>query len=460
MRIWNDLLKAALLGTERSTLPEASLQQLRSKGLANTDSPEKQLLEGLAFQAMLEKVGFPILSLEDIPTAPIVEEEQFCSAAAMQHLEQILNGPYDKALREFIWYLRKADLYLAPESLPDFFYKCLSDKTLWQQIKPLIGSRGNWLLHLNPDWERLQSNANVEEWPTGDRETRLAILRYLREMQPDTAIVLLNSTWQKESHANKVAFMKTLEVQLNEGDAAFLEQALSDKRKEVRKQAVALLAKLSNSKWMARMKQRAEEWFQTDKNLSFQFPEQLDKQALSDGFELKPKTTSRFEKERLIIDQLLSVLPPSYWQERLHKEPLACLQYFYQAQDHSKNLLAALAKSVTYWCDPVWQEAFLKFWQQHQAEELWNNKVGKDLIASLPNAVFNTFILSHLKARPFLLQEEQLISQMICQGVQFWSDPLTIAIIKPFQDWMAKANNYDWSTIHYKKNSGSSGISG
>lgn len=451
MKIWNDLTKAALLGTERSTLPEAVRQQLLEKGLAKENSAEQEILEGLAYYATIRKAAFPLVRAgEGLLENQITEDEAYCSPISIRHLDEILEGPYQDALPEFVWYLRKANKSLAPESLPGFFYKCLSDAELWKQIKPLIGKRGQWLLNLNPDWERLNSNADVEQWPTADHETQLAILRYLRDQQPEQAITLIESTWEKESVQHKKAFLQTLEVNLSDIDERFLENCLNDKRREVRLKANKLLAQLPESQWMQRMERRADTWLITEKMLKLQIPEELDKESIRDGFILKKGMLKR-DKEAACLDYLIASLPPIYWENRFQLKPLQCLDYFFQANDLSKPIILALTKSVAFWKIDNWLYAFLQFWLNHQAAELWNNKAGKELLSKLSNATFNNFIVETLKNRSFLIREDFLIYQMLHQKTQFWSDQLTLPLIRQFQNWMASANAYDWSTIHYKR---------
>ena len=451
MDIWKELTKVALLGTERAKLGEALQEALQSNGLSTESAPEQQVLEGLAFFSTLQKASFGLGSFQNAKALNLPKVEQYCSPEAIWHLNQILEGPYPKALREFIWYLQKSNTMLAPELLPDLFYKALSDRALWQRIEPLIGQRGQWLLNLNADWERIQSNPNVELWPTGTKEMREAILRFLRKERPEDAIPLLESTWDTESVPQKLAFLKTLDRNLNDKDEAFLERCLSDKRKEVRLQSAQLLKHLPNSGWQLRMQARADQWIELDSKLRLHLPEKLDKASLRDGLLIDSKRSTKRERERKFVEYMGEVLPPAYWENRLSSAPDQCLDYLYSSPDYGKQWLLAIQTGLQFWTDPRWQEAILDFWLRNQPDALWNNKTGKAFIEKLPNSIFNTFIRSYLKRRRSLLQEDHLVCQMLCQGVQFWSDPLTLSVIRPFQEWMGKASMYDWSTIHYKK---------
>ena len=57
MNIWKDLLKTALLGTERGNLSEVTQRELQEQGLGLNVSPEQQILEGVAYYQQLKKVN-------------------------------------------------------------------------------------------------------------------------------------------------------------------------------------------------------------------------------------------------------------------------------------------------------------------------------------------------------------------------------------------------------------------
>ena len=123
---------------------------------------------------------------------------------------------------------------------------------------PLLGERGRWLAAQNPEWSWVTGTSGEGDnvWETGDRAARLAYLRKVRETQPGRARELLISTWKVEPAEDRAAFIAVLETGLSQDDEAFLEAALDDKRKEVRRKAAALLARIPGSALVTRMTER------------------------------------------------------------------------------------------------------------------------------------------------------------------------------------------------------------
>jgi hypothetical protein len=93
----------------------------------------------------------------------------------------------------------------------------------------------------------------------GDRrpDERRALLGRVRRSDAARGRALLESTWAEEPPGQRAAFLACLEEGLGPGDEPFLERAFEDRRQEVRRAAVALLATLPESALVARMTDRA-----------------------------------------------------------------------------------------------------------------------------------------------------------------------------------------------------------
>lgn len=154
--IWQELNKTALLGTERRPLPPETLDQLQKLGIVTTHAAPTVLLDSAALVGQMRKAGKVLPNfIGNLPEPTLVSEENFCNRISIRHLELILNGPYKKALPEFIFLAAKANQILPPEYLPAFFQESMRNKKLWETILPIIGNHGHWLLRQNPNWNRL-----------------------------------------------------------------------------------------------------------------------------------------------------------------------------------------------------------------------------------------------------------------------------------------------------------------
>lgn len=154
--IWQELVKTALIGTERSTLSADLQSHLQSQGIDITADAPQVLLQSAAMYAQLRKAGFVLQNLiGNLPQPALVSEENSCSRISIRHFGQILEGTYKKILPEFIFIAAQANKILPPEYLPLFFQNCQRNKKLWHTALPVIGNRGRWLLQQNPAWKRL-----------------------------------------------------------------------------------------------------------------------------------------------------------------------------------------------------------------------------------------------------------------------------------------------------------------
>ncbi|MEM1122497.1 MAG: DUF5691 domain-containing protein, partial [Bacteroidota bacterium] len=252
--LWEELVKLALLGTDRSTLSPDVKAQLQAYGIDTDKEITEVVLESAALQAPLQKAGFQPIKWEGEDLAKSSEEELAnCSPKSANHLNLILNGRYPFALTEFVQTIADHRKYLPHELLPELLDKCIKDETLWEKLRPIIGSRGNWLIQLNPTWQPLAMTVSEEKWELGTKEERVAMLKMLRQQAPTEGLQLLLSTWAEDGLSEKVALLKCLAVSLSDMDEVFLEECLDFPRKEIRDNAAKLLGQLPNSQLQQRI---------------------------------------------------------------------------------------------------------------------------------------------------------------------------------------------------------------
>ena len=154
--VWQDLVKTALIGTDKATPSVSTLENLENMGIKAIDTAEV-VLEGAGVLTVLRKGGFPLNDFKEaMPEICEAENGRQCSSKSAQHLKEILNPKKDRqwgeALLEFIFYAQRNNKILPFELLPSLFHLFRGDKKMNEIIKTVIGKRGTWLAKQNADW--------------------------------------------------------------------------------------------------------------------------------------------------------------------------------------------------------------------------------------------------------------------------------------------------------------------
>ena len=174
--VWQDLVKTALIGTDKATPSVSTLENLENMGIKAIDTAEV-VLEGAGVLTVLRKGGFPLNDFKEaMPEICEAENGRQCSSKSAQHLKEILNPKKDRqwgeALLEFIFYAQKNNRILPFELLPSLFHLFRGYKKMIEIIKKVIGKRGTWLAKQNADWfVYTQTVENIDFIPFPKEET-------------------------------------------------------------------------------------------------------------------------------------------------------------------------------------------------------------------------------------------------------------------------------------------------
>ena len=453
--LWKNIIKTALMGTDRSELSEITLEELEKLGININDKPANVLLEGATFYAQMRKAGFQPQSWKgEIPLPAQKDASQICSKKSSDHLAMILNGMYTPALDEFIQQLIFNKKTLPPELLPTLLEKCRSDKMLWEKLRFAIGERGHWLIEQNEDWHFLAGKINHVQWDEGRKEERIQLLKHLRNTQPDEAVELIESTWEEDDWQHRVAFLQVLEKNLSLADEPFLEKCLDEKRKEIRRTAAFLLEKIEGAELRNRMWERLQRCVSIKNKLiakskiEIQLPETCDKAMLRDGIDPRKKWSKGGLKASYFA-QMFIIVSPSRWEVFLEKNPKEILGMFVRSEWAELLMQTAIAATVRH-RDEKWMEAICDFYFKNHEKQRWEGLELKALFAILPERLFNQFAIQELKNFNVILERATPLVRLLELNESAWDKNLTLLLMKNVRYLISQNINYTYKYIHYR----------
>lgn len=455
MQTWQETLKTALVGTERQEVPQASGEDAVSRLLAQVDrsSRERALLKLSAILACCRRAGFLPLKADSALPAPAEGNDlPVCLPGAAQDLARMLQGEYDELLPVWLTAVAARGQRAPDETLPELLDLGSRSRAIHPAILPVLGRRGRWLAAQNADWEwaRQRSPSEIESspeafadaeqtWQTGARAERAALLRELRASNPALARQLLTSTWSQDPPEERALFLGTFAIGLCLEDEPILESALDDRRKEVRRQASELLARLPDSQLCRRMfAWTAPLLTITRRRLKDQLevtpPAQCDRAMQRDGVELKPP--QGIGEKAYWLEQMLSVIPPRRWSEHLSRTPETLIALA-AATPWEANLLEGWTHAAILHRDAEWAEAILRLHCRkgripYHVE--WKRAIPKERLEAC--------ILELLQSHPGPLGRGHLADSLLTAMDGYWGAELTRAVLENLKKhfWQQKGS--------------------
>jgi hypothetical protein len=284
----------------------------------NDAATETSLWQAIAVHDIWQRAGFIPANADALPAAEA--DERTCPRAAEQTLSLLLRGLHPNLLESWLQQAQSHGFRLPHTHLPAMLDLGVQKASLRAALIPLLDRRGSWLVAQNLVWAERYGVAGEDtdsQWNLGNQAERAHALRVMRARDPANALAALQADWTNESPEDRAIFLPCLEVNLSLDDEAFLENALDDKRKEVRTQAQTLLAALPDSQLVMRCIERLAPLMAYKKKLligaqmEVTLPEACDKAMTRDGIgiQAQPKLG---EKAGWLRD-LISRVPPAHW---------------------------------------------------------------------------------------------------------------------------------------------------
>ncbi len=449
MDVWRELINTALLGTERRQLTPELRQALARQGL-DAELPAAQLLlEGAAvFHQLKRGAGSLEVFQGNLPEPPAIQGTRPVDPRSAYHLQLILSGRYLPALEEYVAGISGQEKVLPPESLPALLDRCLDDDGLWQALRPIVGETGRWLVSLNTRWRSLFADPDPGRWAGGSREERQAQLLVLRRLQPAEGRKLLRDSWPALPFRDRAVLLDALRPGLSSDDEDFLEEALADRRKEVRRIAAELLLLVPGSRFSEHLYHWASAFIGED--LAIALPSEPADEFVAVGLQEGPTPGTRISLRTGWLVQVLAYLAPARWEQQLGLTPLGILRLAAGHKD-GQALISAWMEATLRFNDHRWMGALLALWQENGADDILQNKVARQLMEKMPDQLVNRFVINQLERKGPLVMENTLTGQLLLLGKHWWSDQLTLIIVKGFQSWLSESKVHSWGVWHYKQ---------
>lgn len=430
--LWQETVATAIVGTARRA-PEpnpagGALGQVLEALPAAT--LEQKLLGTAATLALYRRAG-QLPTLGPASPAPAEPETQLrCRPAAAARLGTMLAGLYSDLLPE--WFALAEGQRVPEELLPDVLDWSQKHLDQLEHILPVLGARGRWLAAYRPSWraiavaalaDRATPETLTAHWHTGDRASRKLLLARLRLYNLALARELVASTWAEDGAEERLVFLQTFPTGLSMEDEPFLETALDDRAKDVRRAAAELLAHLSASRLVQRQIARGQMFLHWNSGrllrkaqIEVTLPENCDKEMQRDGAEPKPPRGQQTGEKAWWLEQILGAVPPATWSQAWDKSPTEILDAATRG-DWQDMLYKSWVMATVRFRDAAWAEAFI---QRSVARPL--------LLEILPALNREALLLTHLQNNP---QEGML---MLLAYVHPWSEKLSRLALQQMQN--------------------------
>ncbi|MFF0461066.1 DUF5691 domain-containing protein [Streptomyces mexicanus] len=378
---WEELVTTALLGTDRRALPA---------GVPGSRAPSA-LLDAAAVDTVRRRAGLRAAPALERPEPAPEDPRPALPEAAARRLSMLLadrpgvagGGRRGMApdLMELLpqWLaMANAHGYAAPpETLPALLDAARARTDLRPAALAFAGPRALWLARLNPDWRfalraapggsaALPGPEDTDRirqlWEEGLFAERVALLAAIRSRRPAAARELLAATWATERAEDRLMFLDSLRTGLGPDDEPFLEQALTDRSRNVRATAAELLSALPGSALAARMAERAAACVAVDPlrgtpTLVVEAPHECDPGMERDG--VVPKAPAGRGERSWWLGQLLEAAPLGTWSARLGGRTPQEIVALPVADDWQGELHAAWCRAAVRQKDAQWARALL-----------------------------------------------------------------------------------------------------
>lgn len=376
--------------------PPAQIRSLAASAMLGTDragrSTPAELLTRAVVTGMQSRAGWrPGTCSGALPACP-PDPRPAASTAAMSTLARLLGAPDQGLIEEWATLAQARGVRVGDSGVPLLLNWWSRQPHKSEAVFVVAGSRGEWLASLNPAWRKPVAGAAIppnadEIWQTGRTSERLSVLATVRRDDPARAHEMIKSTWGADGADERRRFVEAMVVNLSLADEEFLEAALDDKSKLVKRAAAAVLGRLSGSRLRRRMNERTRAMIVVEKEkkgllrktsvkVTLNPPQEYSKEWERDGVEeAAPQGTG---KRAFWMREIMSGADLSVWTEATGLDPEGVLEAI-KDDDFAKQAVAALGTAARLTADAAWSLTLARAALKRKGDPgyglapLWNN---------------------------------------------------------------------------------------
>ena len=459
----SELARMAMLGGERRqiALPRTNgaLGAMLDKLDAAAD-PEGALLTAAGLISVYQQAGqVPIAFEEPLPDPSRPETQPVCSPGAAALLDRMLNGKNERVIDEWIGLAVDAGQVAPPRLTPSLLDHGTRNPELRERTKRVAGQLGRWLAGFDPRWDYTRRDAggteteNTATWEEGTRAERKAFLRDMRARDPEAARELLSKCFGNEPARERAEFLEQFLTGLSLEDEPFLEQALDDKRQNVRQTAARLLAALDGSALAGRMVERLRplvclERKMMREKLAVEYPESCDKAMQRDGIKEKKPSDADYGQKAWWLAQVVSLTPLGFWPSHLSKSIPELLDMV-RKSEWAAPLLDGMTDAAIHRGDESWLRPLLDL-AKHKKSTIDSEA----LFAALSPSAREAFLIDVMrgdsaKGRDFIFTYGPKLA--LCPSP--WNDEIGRLVLPRMREFVksTKKGHYDWEMRGFLK---------
>lgn len=372
MSNWNELVKAAMIGTAKKPVPADAFFPDVNALLQNDSNADNEslFLRGLSLSSVYRRSGavpgdYATAEFWNCPPDATPE----CSDRASVLLQTLLNDKSDTLVHFWLDLCVQKNLRVPYRVLPDLLDMAENKPDLRKAMITAGGTTAAWLAGFLKGWSFALTIADDSEWHHGSAEKRTSFLGQLRETNPDDAREKLKATWDQETETVKKQLLKQLEINLGENDLPWLESILKTEKLPVRKIIYSYLRKFPASSIVQQYIQivrkifiisRGSSVLRSNKVVIDIYPPQISGDEIFESGIPRKSTDADIGNEQAMFEALIANIPPSMWAREANLTHEALLQALKANKTH-KRLIDTMLQAAVLFRDVEWLHGFARF---------------------------------------------------------------------------------------------------